>query len=86
MTTATCEWCGGDARVGTTCPRGITCPTCKAPAGSPCTRPSGHRAAVLHAARIHTAETRDLERERELAAAVPPGQLTIGSVTFAEIA
>jgi hypothetical protein len=29
----------------------VACPTCHAPAGSPCRRPSGHQAADYHAAR-----------------------------------
>lgn len=53
---ARCEWCGGEALEGTTCPRSITCPTCGAGAGSPCRRPSGHRAMVLHVERIRAAE------------------------------
>jgi hypothetical protein len=56
---AACEWCDGDALPGSTCPRSLTCPTCGAEPGSPCKRPSGHRAAVLHAARVDHAERRD---------------------------
>ena len=52
---ARCEWCGGEDAVGT-CPRAVTCPTCQSGPGSPCYRPSGHRAARLHATRIALAE------------------------------
>jgi len=54
-----CPWCGGLALVGTTCPKGIECPRCGVPAGDSCRRPSGHRADVLHAARVALAEERD---------------------------
>jgi hypothetical protein len=55
----TCEWCGGEADPRTTCPRSIECPHCHAGPGSPCRRPSGHRASRLHAARIELAESND---------------------------
>lgn len=57
-----CPWCGSDAAVGT-CPLAITCPHCDAPPGLGCKRPSGHRASVLHAARIEQAETRDFRAQ-----------------------
>jgi hypothetical protein len=41
-------------RPGTTCPRSVECPLCHAGPGSPCRRPSGHRASRLHA-RAHRA-------------------------------
>lgn len=53
-----CEHCGGMAIVGSTCPIAIPCPTCYAPAGASCRRPSGH-ACDMHAARWRTAEDRD---------------------------
>lgn len=59
MKRETCWWCDGEAIVGTTCPRSIACPTCGAKRGAPCVRPSGHRAAELHAARIEQAERLD---------------------------
>lgn len=65
MTLAPCEWCGSEADVTTTCPRSIECPDCKAPPGSPCKRPSGHRAAQLHAARVRTAEALPPKPEQE---------------------
>lgn len=37
--------------------RAVECPTCHAPAGRPCKRPSGHRAASPHAGRVKIAET-----------------------------
>jgi hypothetical protein len=58
MALAECRWCGGTADTGSTCPRSIACPTCAAPAGASCKRPSGHRAAELHAARVALAESR----------------------------
>lgn len=51
-----CTFCGGDAIVGTTCPKAIECPSCHAGAGESCKRPSGHRAAELHVARVAVAE------------------------------
>lgn len=54
---AVCEWCGAEADVTTTCPKSIACPTCKAQPGHPCKRPSGHKAAQLHADRVQKAET-----------------------------
>lgn len=52
----TCEWCGGEVAddVGP-CPLSFECPTCHAPPGSKCKRPSEHEAAEMHVAR------RDLE-------------------------
>jgi hypothetical protein len=55
----TCEWCGGEADPATTCPRSVECPLCHAGPGHPCKRPSGHRAAQLHAPRIELAESND---------------------------
>ncbi len=55
----TCAWCGGFAKPGTTCPRSLPCPVCKAGPGNPCQRPSGHRAATLHVQRIEQAELID---------------------------
>lgn len=55
----TCPHCGGEAVVGTTCPRAVPCPTCEAPAGTRCRRPSGHLADQLHAPRVRWAETID---------------------------
>lgn len=54
-----CQWCGGDAIAGSTCPRSLACPDCRQPAGSPCRRPSDHRADTLHASRIRAAEQLD---------------------------
>lgn len=54
-----CEFCGGLAVVGSTCPRGVICPVCRAAPGNPCRRPSGHRSDVLHAARVELAESFD---------------------------
>jgi hypothetical protein len=59
MTPDPCPWCGGEADPTTTCPKSLTCPTCHAGPGSPCVRPSGHRAAQLHAQRIDGAVLRD---------------------------
>lgn len=39
-----------------TCPRSLSCPVCGARPGQSCKRPSGHRAAELHAARLALAE------------------------------
>jgi hypothetical protein len=54
-----CTWCGGTADPRTTCPRAVICPTCGAAPGDSCKRPSGHRAAELHAARVYLAEASD---------------------------
>lgn len=51
-----CPYCGGWAANGTTCPRSVECPSCHAAPGSPCKRPSGHRAARLHTPRVELAE------------------------------
>ncbi|PYO40131.1 MAG: hypothetical protein DMD33_18780 [Gemmatimonadetes bacterium] len=56
---AKCKTCGSYALAGTVCPRSLACPHCKAEPGSPCKRPSGHRAATIHAGRYHAAETID---------------------------
>ena len=82
-----CPHCGGEAVPGSTCPRACLCPTCGARPGSPCRRPSDHRADGMHAARIHFAE--DLDRANgitypaaELAEAVDVhagGQLRLGA-------
>lgn len=53
---ALCVWCGGEAVIGTVCPKSLPCPTCKAAPGARCKRPSGHQATQLHAARIAAAE------------------------------
>lgn len=50
-----CTWCGGEDAQGP-CPKSVTCPRCDAGPGSSCRRPSGHRAARLHSARIKLAE------------------------------
>lgn len=54
-----CPYCGGRSVAGTLCPKAIRCPRCAAPAGSSCRRPSGHRAASIHATRITAAEAVD---------------------------
>jgi hypothetical protein len=38
--------------------RSVACSKCKAPAGRPCKRPSGHRAMTSHAARVQLARQR----------------------------
>lgn len=53
---APCLYCGAEADVTTTCPRAVECPDCGAKPGSPCVRPSGHRADELHKARVKLAE------------------------------
>lgn len=68
----TCPYCGGDAIAGTTCPKSIACPTCDAAPGASCRRPSGHRAAAMHAARVELAEQAD-------AAAAPAYLAVIGT-------
>lgn len=65
-----CAWCGGDALVGTVCPKSLACPTCGAEPGARCKRPSGHKATQLHAARIAAAENPPLGGR---AADVSPG-------------
>lgn len=57
-----CAWCGSESAVGV-CPKSIACQRCGAGPGSPCRRPSGHRAAELHADRIRQAE-QGLEQAR----------------------
>ncbi len=48
-----CEWCGGEVPVDAgPCPLSLECPTCKAKPGQWCGRPSEHRAAQLHRARV----------------------------------
>lgn len=56
-----CPYCGGIALIGTTCPKSLTCRTCQAKPGSPCMRPSGHKAMRLHVDRINDAERIDRE-------------------------
>lgn len=47
-----CEWCGGIVDDGAPpCPRSFACPSCGAPPGSPCKRPSGH-ACQIHVGRL----------------------------------
>jgi hypothetical protein len=46
-----CSWCNGFTR-GDTCAKSLTCPTCDAKPGQECKRPSGHKAAALHKARV----------------------------------
>jgi hypothetical protein len=58
-----CEWCGGLADPYSTCPRSLECPDCHARPGSPCKRPSGHKASRLHAARAAAAEAIDNHQE-----------------------
>lgn len=55
-----CEWCGGEATTGV-CPKSLPCPVCPAQPGQSCKRPSGHRAASMHAARVDAAEQQDAE-------------------------
>lgn len=55
----TCEFCGGQVVPGTTCPLSLPCPLCNAAPRQRCTRPSGHRADVMHAARWQRAERID---------------------------
>jgi hypothetical protein len=52
-----CEWCGGIADVGATCPKSIACPDCHAAPGARCVRPSGHPTMELHHARVARAES-----------------------------
>lgn len=59
--------------VGSTCPRSQPCPTCTAAPGEPCRRPSGHRADVLHAARIQLAESYDRDAEQTHGLPMAPG-------------
>ena len=33
----------------------VACPACRAPEGSPCIRPSGHKASMIHVARDQAA-------------------------------
>jgi hypothetical protein len=54
-----CKSCGGWAVYGSTCPKTIACPTCPAGYGQSCKRPSGHRAANVHASRCAAAEAID---------------------------
>ena len=44
-----------DANEALAAVKSVPCPTCHAPAGRSCKRPSGHRAASPHAARIAAA-------------------------------
>jgi hypothetical protein len=53
-----CEWCGGSAVVGSTCPKSIGCPSCPAGPGQNCRRPSGHPCR-MHAPRWEAAEAMD---------------------------
>jgi uncharacterized Fe-S cluster-containing radical SAM superfamily protein len=52
-----CRWCGGMATLNTVCPASIGCSVCGAKPGSPCKRPSGHRAMTWHKPRIVQAES-----------------------------
>lgn len=50
---AACTWCGGEVSDDTgPCPLSFECPTCRAKPGTWCKRPSEHKAAQLHAARL----------------------------------
>lgn len=49
--------CGPSARG--TCPHSIACPKCHAGPGKFCQRPSGHRAAEMHAERYRESERAD---------------------------
>lgn len=62
MKRVSCSICLGQVVPGSTCPRSIPCPTCKAPARKPCRRPSEHEASTLHTARYEAAEQMDLEK------------------------
>lgn len=56
----------------------VPCPTCRAPIGSPCKRPSGHSCS-LHAARDHAAmAAAKLERCPAAPASEATPQLTLG--------
>ncbi len=44
-----CEWCGEEWKKHPATV--VPCPDCQAPAGSPCQRPSGHRASEPHVER-----------------------------------
>lgn len=61
-----CDHCGGTT-VGETCPQSLRCPTCHAPAGRPCRRPSGHElmGARWHTSRTDAADAVDLQRQRD---------------------
>lgn len=65
-----CARCGVHVHKGTTCPKSIGCPVCKASPNAPCKRPSGHRAAEMHAPRYEAAERQDWD-----AGVRYPGQL-----------
>lgn len=54
-----CQWCGGLPVPGSVCPWSIKCPTCGVAAGRRCQRPSGHRAAKMHATRYTATEAQD---------------------------
>jgi hypothetical protein len=53
-----CEWCGGSAVAGSTCPKSIGCLSCPAGPGQNCRRPSGHPCR-MHAPRWEAAEAMD---------------------------
>jgi hypothetical protein len=75
-----CEWCGGTVDAWSVCPSSITFPECGARPGTPCVRPSGHRA-EMHAARVQSAEDVDWSiglRYNELRAVPLPGFLAEG--------
>lgn len=60
-----CEWCRRRSVLNLTCVYAVPCPSCPAPAGSPCTRPSEHklsdRFGGTHSRRV-TAATQDEDR------------------------
>lgn len=66
-----CEWCGGEVAVDAgPCPLSLQCPTCKAQPGQWCRRPSEHRAAQLHRARVdleHAEKDRHARSEADAA-------------------
>lgn len=71
---ATCGWCGGDAIVGTTCPKSLDCAVCGVGPGERCRRPSGHVADQLHSSRIVAAELLDKSpRSGDASGPVSPG-------------
>lgn len=54
-----CAWCGAETTDGSICPWSLPCPECYVEPGHRCRRPSGHKAARMHARRYLEAERLD---------------------------
>lgn len=58
-----CIWCSSIA-LGDTCPMAVSCATCGAEPGQPCTSPKTQSAVTSHGERVLAADARDQLREQ----------------------